>query len=232
MSKKQINVGIIGYGFMGRTHSNGYKRVMDFFPDLEYAPVLKAARIYVRVVEAINYRIGRVMMYGLFVMMAILLWSSISKTFFLPSLWTLEMAQFAMVTYYIMGGPYSIQMRSNVRMDLFYHTWSNRRKAWFDAFTVMFLIIYLSILLYGGLGSTAYSLGYWGKEPVAFFTGLLTGAEEVGRLERSSTAWRPFIWPVKAIMIFGFFLMLLQAVSEFFKDIARIKGHEIGIARA
>jgi predicted dehydrogenase len=43
MSKKKINVGIIGYGFMGRTHSNGYKRVMDFFPDLEYAPVLKAA---------------------------------------------------------------------------------------------------------------------------------------------------------------------------------------------
>ena len=34
--------------------------------------MLKAARIYVRVVEAINYRIGRVMMYGLFVMMAIL----------------------------------------------------------------------------------------------------------------------------------------------------------------
>ena len=43
MSKKKLNVGIIGYGFMGRTHSNGYKRVMDFFPDLEYAPVLKAA---------------------------------------------------------------------------------------------------------------------------------------------------------------------------------------------
>lgn len=27
---------------MGRTHSNGYKRVNDFFPDLQYRPVLKA----------------------------------------------------------------------------------------------------------------------------------------------------------------------------------------------
>ena len=71
---------------------------------------------YVRVVDAVNYRLGRIMMWGLFVMMGILLWSSISKTFFLPSLWTLEMAQFAMVTYYILGGPYSIQMLSLIHI--------------------------------------------------------------------------------------------------------------------
>lgn len=193
--------------------------------------MIKSMSLYVTVVDAINYRIGRVMMWGLFAMMGILLWSSVSKTFFLPSIWTLEMAQFAMVTYYLLGGPYSIQLGSNVRMDLFYHGWTDRRKAWFDAFTVLFLIFYLAILFYGGLGSTAYSLGYWGTEPVAFFTGLLTGAEEVGRLERSPTAWRPVIWPIKSIMVLGFFLMLLQAISEFFKDIARIKGHDIGVKR-
>ncbi|MFP6884034.1 MAG: Gfo/Idh/MocA family oxidoreductase [Roseibacillus sp.] len=40
--KKPLNIGLVGYGFMGRTHSNGYKRVNDFFPDVEYRPVLKA----------------------------------------------------------------------------------------------------------------------------------------------------------------------------------------------
>ena len=54
--------------------------------------------------------------------------------------------------------------------------------------------------------------------------GLITGAEEVGRLERSPTAWRPVLWPIKAIMCLGVFLMLLQAVSELFKDILRIRG--------
>jgi len=39
---KPLNIGMIGYGFMGRAHSNGYKRVNDFF-DLAYRPVLKAA---------------------------------------------------------------------------------------------------------------------------------------------------------------------------------------------
>ena len=38
---KQLRIGMIGYGFMGRAHSNGYNRVKDFF-DLEYLPVLQA----------------------------------------------------------------------------------------------------------------------------------------------------------------------------------------------
>lgn len=41
-AKKELRIGLIGGGFMGRTHSNGYKRVSDFFPDLAYKPVLKA----------------------------------------------------------------------------------------------------------------------------------------------------------------------------------------------
>tara|TARA_B110000503_G_scaffold76889_1_gene118607 strand:- start:1157 stop:1714 length:558 start_codon:yes stop_codon:yes gene_type:complete len=182
---------------------------------------------YIRTVDTVNYRIGRVAMYGIFVLMGILLWSSISKTFFLPSLWTLEMAQFVMVAYYILGGPYSIQLGSNVRMDLLYGEWSLRKKAWFDLLTVLFLIFYLCVLLYGAVSSTAYSLGYWGTEPLSYFAGLVTGTEDVGRLERSSTAWRPYMWPIKTIMILGMSLMLLQCISELFKDVLRLKGETI-----
>ncbi len=39
--KKPLRIGLAGYGFMGRTHSNSYKRVGDFF-ELEYQPVLQA----------------------------------------------------------------------------------------------------------------------------------------------------------------------------------------------
>ena len=146
------------------------------------------------------------MMYGLFVIFGVLLWSSISKTFFLPSLWTLEIAQFAMAAYYILGGPFSLQIGANVRMDLFYGGWTDRKKAWFDAFSILLLIFYLGVLLYGAIDSTTYSLQY---------------------NERSPTAWRPLLWPIKIIMCAGIFLMLLQAISEFFKDIAKLKGKEI-----
>ncbi len=40
--KKTLRIGLVGYGLMGRAHSNAYKRVGDFFPELEYRPVLKA----------------------------------------------------------------------------------------------------------------------------------------------------------------------------------------------
>lgn len=182
---------------------------------------------YIRGVDSVNHRLGRIMMYGVFVLMGILLWSSISKTFLLPSLWTLEMAQFVMVGYYILGGPYSLQLGSNVRMDLLYGGWSARKKAWFDAITVLLLIFYLCVLLYGAISSTAYSLGYWKDAPVSYLLGVLTGGEEVGRLERSSSAWRPYMWPIKAVMIVGFFLMILQCLSELFKDILRLKGADI-----
>ena len=165
-----------------------------------------ALRKFVHFVDAINYRVGRIAMYVLFVVMAILLWSSISKTFFLPSLWTLEAAQFAMVAYYMFGGPYSLQLGSNVRMDLLYGGWNDRQKAWADAITVFCLLVYLGVLLYGGISSTSYSLEYG---------------------ERSNSAWRPYMWPIKIAMCTAAFLMILQALSLLIKDIATIRGEEI-----
>ncbi|QYX56299.1 TRAP transporter small permease subunit [Roseovarius sp. SCSIO 43702] len=196
----------------------------------------KAILGYIRGIDAMNRVIGRITMYLIFALIGVLLWSSVSKTFFVPSLWTLETAQFVMVAYYVLGGPYSIQMGSNVRMDLFYGSWSTHTKAWVDAFTVLFLMFYLGVLFYGAVGSTAYSLGYFGTEPFSFFWDLLVtlvtdGAdaarEKMGYMERSSTAWRPFIWPVKAILCVGVFLMLLQCLAEFFRDIARLRGVEV-----
>lgn len=42
MQKKELRIGLVGCGFMGRTHSNAYNRVKNFFPDLQYQPILKA----------------------------------------------------------------------------------------------------------------------------------------------------------------------------------------------
>jgi myo-inositol 2-dehydrogenase/D-chiro-inositol 1-dehydrogenase len=40
MAKKKLNVGMVGYGFMGRTHSNAFAQVGHFF-DTGFQPVLK-----------------------------------------------------------------------------------------------------------------------------------------------------------------------------------------------
>ncbi|MDI7863743.1 TRAP transporter small permease subunit [Rhizobiaceae bacterium n13] len=160
-------------------------------------------KTYVRVVDAFNRRVGRATMYLIFVMMGILLWSSISKTFFVPSLWTLEMAQFVMAAYYIMGGAYSLQLDAHVRMDLAYGRWSPRTKAVIDVVTIFMLFVYLGFLLVGGLSSTSYALQYG---------------------ERSYSAWAPYMAPIKIIMVIGIFLTFLQTTSIFFKDLATARG--------
>ena len=38
--KKKLNIGVVGCGFMGRTHSNAFRTVPNFF-DIPYEPVLK-----------------------------------------------------------------------------------------------------------------------------------------------------------------------------------------------
>ena len=172
---------------------------------------------FVRLVDKTNYGVGRFAMYLLFALMAVLMWSSISKAFFNPSLWTLEMAQFVMVAYYVLGGPYALQMEAHVRMDLFYARQSPRRRAIWDGFTVFAVVIYMAVLIWGAAESFGYSLGLT-------WDGI---APHIGRLERSPTAWRPYLWPIKLIMLVGFTLMLLQALSAFIRDIATIRGEVI-----
>ncbi|MEP3629309.1 MAG: TRAP transporter small permease subunit [Hyphomicrobiales bacterium] len=188
---------------------------------------MKSLRTFITVVDGFNYRIGRIIMYGIFAMMAVLLWSTISKFADQPSLWTLEVAQFGMMAYFFLGGPYAIQMGSHVRMDLFYDDWSPKKKATVDAITVFCLLGYLGVLLWGGLSSTAYSLGYFGSEPLSFFFDLATGEKETGTLERSRTIWRPYLWPIKSLMCVGILLMLAQALSELAKDVLRLRGEEV-----
>lgn len=166
----------------------------------------RAAIAYVRIVEALNKGVGRFAMYLLFVLMAVLMWSTITKAAGRPSLWTLEMAQFVMVAYYILGGPYAWQMGGHVRMDLFYARQSPRRRALWDAFTVLAVMLYLAVLIWGSIDATVYSFTY---------------------AERSPTAWRPYLWPIKVIMVVGFTLMLLQAVASLIRDIATLRGETI-----
>lgn len=163
-------------------------------------------RAYVRIIDRMNYAIGRVTMFVIFVMVGVLFYSAIAKTFFVPALWTFEFAQFLMVGYFLVGGAYSMQLKGHVRMDLFYGHWRARTQARTDTFTSLILIAYLGLLLYGSIDSTIYAIEY---------------------KERSYSIWRPYMWPVKVIMTIGIFLMLLQAISQFFKDWASAKGEPL-----
>jgi len=166
-----------------------------------------AIQKFVRGVDAFNRRVGRLAMYLFYVMGAILLYSTLSRVFFgTPINWVLEMSQFLLSAYYLLGGAYVLQLNGHVRMDLFYDRLSARNRAVTDAFTILFVIFFLVVLLGGGISSTNYAIKY---------------------NQVNYSAWSPVLWPIKVVMTFGVLLMLLQCISTFFKDLAIARGKPI-----
>jgi len=98
--------------------------------------VPKIVKLYVRFIDAMSQRVGKVIRYGVVAMIGILLFETVSRTIFdAPREWTVELSQFVMAAYYILGGSYALLMGSQVRMDLLYDRWSAKRRALADALT-------------------------------------------------------------------------------------------------
>jgi TRAP-type mannitol/chloroaromatic compound transport system permease small subunit len=161
----------------------------------------------VRIVDAVNRAVGLFAMYLFFVLGAVLLYSTLSRVLLgAPVNWALEMSQFILSAYYLLGGAYTLQLGGHVRMDLFYDRLAARKRAITDALTIFVVIFYLAVLFAGGISATIYAVVY---------------------KQQNYTAWAPLLWPVKAVMTFGILLMLLQCISAFFKDVAIARGKPI-----
>ncbi len=166
-----------------------------------------AIQAYVRYVERVNRVVGRCVVYLIFLMIGLMIYASVARTVFnVPLIWGIEMSQFLLAAYYLLGGGYSMQLDAHVRMDLLYSRWPERTRAFADSLTAFCLVFYLSVLLIGGLSSTHYALEYG---------------------QKNYSSWAPPLAPIKIVMTVGIVLMLLQAIAFFFKDLARARGKPI-----
>jgi len=169
--------------------------------------MIKAAKIYVRYMDATSRVVGKIVMYLIFGMIAILLYETVSRTLFnRPHIWSVESAQFVMAAYYLLGGGYSLLIGSHVRMDLLYNNWSVKKKAVVDVITFFIALLYLVVLSYGGWQGILYAVKY---KQVTY------------------SAWAPQVAPIKIIMQIGIVMMLLQMIAEFIKDLAIVRGENI-----
>ena len=166
----------------------------------------KVIKAYVKGITATSVAVGTASMYLVFGMIGILFFETVCRTVFNnPWIWTVEMAQFVMAAYYTLGGAYTLLLDGHVRMDLTYAKWSPKNKALADILTFAVIMLYLGVLLLGGLISLEYSIQY---------------------KQKSYSPWGPPVTPIKIIMLFGMLLMILQVIAEFFKDLARVRGKE------
>ncbi|MEX2166645.1 MAG: TRAP transporter small permease subunit [Methyloceanibacter sp.] len=162
---------------------------------------------FVKAVDAVNYWVGRFAMYLFLPLGAILIYATLSRLLAgIPVNWMIEMCQFVLSAYYLLGGPYSMQINGHVRMDLLYNRLSPRKRAATDALTILLVIFYLAVLFLGGISATDYAIVYQ---------------------QRNYSSWSPLLWPIKLIMTVAIFLMLLQAIATFLKDVAEARGKPI-----
>ncbi len=167
----------------------------------------KLMRNYVRVMDRLADFVGLAAMYLIFVMVAVLLLDAVTRNvIMMPLHWPVELAQFTLAAFYFMGGAMTIKNNDHVRMDLFYESLSERGKARMDLITVVCLMFYLGVMLWGSISSLTYAI-------------------ETG--ERRFSIWNPSMIPIKALMVGCLVLMLLQAVSMAFKHVATLRGEPI-----
>jgi len=139
--------------------------------------------VYVRVVERLGRAVGALAMVLTFVLAAILLEASVARLAFGTShIWSVELAQFTMSAYYLLGGALSEQDAVHVRMDLFYSRLSPRAKLVMDCLTTPLVLVYLTFLFYGGIRSSLWA---------------------IENNQVNYTPWAPPMAPIKLIMTAG-----------------------------
>jgi TRAP-type mannitol/chloroaromatic compound transport system permease small subunit len=123
-----------------------------------------------------------------------------------PTIWGFEATTFCYGLHFVLGLGYTYLYDGHVRVSVFVNLLKPRKQAVISL--VCHLVIFLPVYIMLTYGLSDYALN------------------SIRQLEHSWTAWAPPIYPFKALMAFGFFMLLLQGISATFKDIRTLARNE------
>lgn len=127
-----------------------------------------------------------------------------------PTVWAYDMTYMLCGTLFMMGVAFTIRHNAHVRVDVFYHMLSPRKKSVLEV--CLYLIIFFPVtvvLLVKGVG---YFWESWVLRETAWLS-----------------PWRPIIYPFKAVLPVAALLMILQGMVEFIRNlIFAVRGKQLG----
>jgi TRAP-type mannitol/chloroaromatic compound transport system permease small subunit len=118
--------------------------------------------------------------------------------FHLPTLWVSESMVFGAGLTYVLGSAWALQDNRHVKIDLIYGRLTPRQRAVMDSITFVFFALYMGVFL-------------WATAEYA--------RRSVSVLETSGSAWDPPVYPIKLALMAGVFLLLLQGIAKFIRDL-------------
>ncbi len=116
----------------------------------------------------------------------------------------LELQWYLFGAAFMLAAAYTLKQNEHVRVDIFYASRTRATQHWIDLFGHIFFLLPFAVLMSWLL--VPYALQ-------AFNSG-----------ETSSNAGGLIIWPARALLLAGFCLLMLQAISEIIKKVAVIAG--------
>jgi len=160
-------------------------------------------KVPLEMIDRINSWIGRMVSLLILGIIGITLWEVVLRYGFnRPTIWVHETSEHLFALSFLLGGAYTLSQRGHVRVDLIYGQLSDRGKAILELSTSVFFFLFVGLLLWKG-GEMAW--------------------ESVSLLERSQTPWGPYIFHVILAVPIAAFLMLMQGLAIFVRDLRRIK---------
>jgi TRAP-type mannitol/chloroaromatic compound transport system permease small subunit len=159
-----------------------------------------------RLIDWINERVGRVVMW--LVLFAVLISAGnaiVRKVFNTSSNAMLEIQWYLFAALFMLAAGYTFLRNEHVRIDLVNARLSPRAQNVVDVFGILFFLLPMACLI------------LWLSWPIVMLS-LSSG-------EMSQNAGGLIRWPVKMTLPVGLALLVLQAVSELIKRIAFLTGH-------
>jgi TRAP-type mannitol/chloroaromatic compound transport system permease small subunit len=127
--------------------------------------------------------------------------TTIARHFFnAPTIWAYDTLCMAGGTLYLIGASYTYLHESHTRVDLFYNLLSPRRKALMDVIcSILFFFPLMGVML---KLSIVWAIKAWRINEVMF-----------------QSFWYPPAGPYRTIFALGLFLLILQGVAKFIRDL-------------
>lgn len=166
---------------------------------------------FMTAVNKTNIFVGKLMVGVTLLAVAVISFEVIMRYIFnKPTNWGHESMTLLFAIFYCAAAGYAHYYRAHVRVDVFYSTRSERTRAYLDLITSVFFFLFTGVFIY-----TSWKF-YWSSQTM-LGGGKIFGIDVPGEL--SFTDWQPPYYPVKFMMPFGGFLLLLQGIVWLIRDI-------------
>ena len=127
-----------------------------------------------------------------------------------PTVWAYDMTYMLCGTLFMMGVAFTIRHNAHVRVDVFYHTLSPRKKSVLE--TCLYIIVFFPVTVVLLVKGAGYFWESWVLRETAWVS-----------------PWRPVIYPFKAVLPVAALLIILQGMAEFTRHLVfAVKGKQLG----